>query len=160
MTGDPPANIGWEYLLAHHLPARYCRTFAVPFGTRPLHFCARCSGEVLGFVGFLVPYLLFQSWAAWVSVPLAGVVIALAPAFAEADWLTQTIQGRESTNGIRLVSGLLVGAAMAALLGFALTARWGFVAAGALVLAGYLIVASFALFRTGVWRRVVAEHFP
>jgi len=163
MPGTPPTRPGpadWEYLIAHHFPGRYCRTLTVPVGARTLHFCARCTGELIGFVVVLVVFLVIPSFGAATSTPLAGVILGLCPSLAMADWLSQTVRSRESNNALRVTSGFLVGVAFAGLVGYAVSQRWLFFGLGVVVLSTYLAVAAFVLYRTGAWRKVVAEHFP
>jgi uncharacterized membrane protein len=158
LSGVPAPE--WEYLLAHHVPGRYCRTLEVRLRGRTLHFCARCSGELVGFVAFLGLFLASASFAALTTMPLAGVVLAVCPAPAWLDWVTQTVRSRESSNALRVTSGALLGAALGGLVAFGWHERWVLFGAGLGIVGSYLGLAMGILARTGAWRRVVAEHFP
>ncbi len=163
MSGDPPPPSGppaWEFLLSHHLPGRLDRTFPIPFRGGKVHLCARCTGEAVGillFVAllFLSPLLPF----AW-SDPLVEVLFALGPLPAAVDWLTQSLGLRESWNGLRLVSGTLLGLSIAFALSLLAEGRWTLFALSLGVAALYLGAVSTVLFRSGRWREVVEEHFP
>jgi uncharacterized membrane protein len=154
----PPPE--WEYLVAHHFPDRYGRTLEVRLGERAVHFCARCSGELVGFVTFLVLFIGSARFAGDVSTPLGGVLLGLCPTPAAVDWLTQTVRRRESGNRLRLVSGTLLGVALGGLVAFGWTHRWPEFVGGVLVFVAYIATAMVVLDRTGAWRRVLAEHFP
>jgi uncharacterized membrane protein len=163
MSGDsgeelPPPE--WEYLIAHHFPDRYGRTLTARIGRRSYHFCARCTGQLVGFAAVLAALLAVP--AVWLlgSTPLAGLVLGLCPSFALVDWLAQTTNSRESSNRLRVISGGLLGAAFGGLVAFGLKGSWLLFGLGFLVLGGYLVVALVVLQRTGAWRRVIAEHFP
>jgi len=150
----------WEYLIAHHFPNRYSRTLVARIGTRAFHFCARCTGELCGFSLYLSLFLA-QPWFAMVgSTALVAGILGVCPAAALIDWLTQTVRLRESTNPIRVASGALLGIAFAGLLAFAVVGNWTLFGLGLAVLGLYLVVALAVLYRTGTWRRVMAEHFP
>jgi len=58
------------------------------------------------------------------------------------------------------MSGILLGLAFGGLVASGFSRDWLFFALGLAVLGGYLTVAALVLYRTGTWRRVVAEHFP
>jgi uncharacterized membrane protein len=163
MTSEPPkvsAPPEWEYLIAHHFPDRYGRTLEVRLGDRAVHFCARCSGELIGFVVFLACFIASHRFAVDLSTPIGGVVLGLCPTPAALDWLTQTVRSRESGNRLRLASGTLLGAALGGLVAFGWTHRWPEFAGGILVFVAYIATAMLVLYRTGAWRRVLAEHFP
>jgi len=164
MPAEPPNGLppppDWEILIAHHFPNRYARTIPLRVRGTWYHFCARCSGELVGFLALLIPYLALPAVGNAVATPTGGIVLGLLPAVPLVDWLTQTTGGRESTNLLRVVSGVLLGLAFGGLVGYGLTERWLLFAAGFLVLGTYMAVAATVLYRTGVWQRVIAEHFP
>ncbi len=153
----PPS---WDYLVAHHVPGRYDRTLAVSTRGRSYHFCARCTGEFFGVVAVLAGFLAFPRLGGLGSTPVAEVALALCPSAALVDWLTQTVGSRESNNSLRVASGFLLGVAVGGWLEFGVTGRWLLFGSGVAVLGLYLAIASLVLYRTGAWRRVVAEHFP
>lgn len=155
---EPPPD--WEYLLAHHFPDRYDRTFRLRVAGRSFHFCARCSGQLLGFVAILGPFLLAPRVGYLLSTPLAAVLLGLAPAVAMVDWLVQTVRSQESTNLRRVLSGGLLGAAFGGWVAYGVTWHAVLFAGGWVVLALYLALVCGVLYRTGAWRRVLAEHFP
>jgi len=164
MPAEPPSGLpsppDWEILIAHHFPNRYSRTIALRIRRRSYHFCARCSGELVGFLGLIVPFLALPSVGATFSSPFGGIVLGVFPSVPLVDWLSQTLGRRESTNGLRVASGILLGAAFGGLVGYGVTARWAYFGLGLGVLAGYLAIAAAVLYRTGVWQKVLAEHFP
>lgn len=164
MPVEPASDVGrppdWHYLLAHHFPNRYSRTISLRIGGRTYHFCARCSGELLGFVALLTLFLVGPGFGAAVSTPWAAVLLGICPSVSMADWLTQTVRGRESNNPLRVVSGFLLGVAFGGLVAYGLSRQWLFFGGGLVVLGAYLVGAAAQLYRTGSWRRVIEEHFP
>ncbi len=154
---EPPA---WEYLLSHHAPDRLSRTIPVRVGLRLVHFCARCSGQVLGAVGWLGIYFAARAVPFALFSPLGQILFAVLPMPAAWDWISQTVQKRESTNPRRLLSGLLLGAALADAL--ALLATWHLllVLGAVVVFAAYAMVLAAILRVTGAWREVLERHFP
>jgi len=155
--GGSPA---WEYLLAHHFPSRYSRTIAIRFGRRSYHFCARCSGQVVGALAYLAVVLVSPSARSLLFDPRVEWVLAFFPLLAAWDWVGQAEGRRESTNPLRIVSGALLGFAALDVLALLLTGRWTSLAGAILVVAAYLGVVALALRASGAWRRVLEEHFP
>jgi uncharacterized membrane protein len=122
--------------------------------------CARCSGQVIGVLAFVAVYLLHAARGVPLFAPAFQIACALAPLPAAADWLTQSLGRRESTNGVRLISGALLGLAVADALALLLLGQWLYFGAAVLVF-GFYVVGLLAVLRaTGGWRRVLAEHFP
>ena len=154
---DPPA---WEYLLSHHLPDRYRRTLRVRVGGRLVHLCARCTGQVLGLTAWFVVFVTVRPASVALFAWPAEVVCAVLPAAAAGDWLLQSLDRRESTNGRRLVTGAMLGAALANLLALAVTGRIELFLVGLGVLAGYVVTLAAILRWTGAWRSVLEQHFP
>lgn len=150
----------WEYLIAHHFPNRYSRTLELRVGGHSYHLCARCTGQLVGFLGVLILFLA-SPWFADVAVtPTAALILGLCPSASMADWLAQTTRSRESTNPRRVVSGIMLGAAFGGLIAYGISLH-GLLFVGSLAVLGiYLALASLALSRTGSLARVVAEHFP
>jgi len=161
-TDATPArpSADWEFLIAHHLPNRYSRTLSIRLRARSYHFCARCSGEVVGFVTTVVALGLISSAHLALLSPIGVLVLAVLPLVAWVDWISQTVGRRESSNRLRFVSGVLVGVSIAGLLSLVVLLRWELAGAGVLVVALYLGGALAVLRRTGAWRKVLAEHFP
>jgi uncharacterized membrane protein len=162
-TPSPSEESGppdWEILIAHHAPHRYGRTIAVRWGRRRYHFCARCSGEALGFLALIVAAALLLSFRDSLATPLVGIVLAIVPSVAWLDWISQTLGRRESTNPLRVVSGVLLGGSLGALIVYGATGRWLYFGAALAVLLAYLVSAAAVLLRSNVWQRVIAEHFP
>lgn len=151
---------GREYLLSHHTPDRFSRTFAVPWRGGSVHLCARCTGQFIGFVAYLVLFYGSSSFQSLALAPITLVVAALLPLPAALDWITQSTGARESGNRVRLVTGVALGAAVADLLTLLLTARVELFLGGLLILAAYLAGVLLSLKVSGAWRRVIHEHFP
>jgi len=89
-------------LVCHQNPEK-----TMQIGRRALPVCARCTG---GYLGLLVGYLVLILWRKrenkgppdlWTTLVLSTPVIA--------DVVTQTLGVRESTNALRLLTGLLFG---------------------------------------------------
>jgi predicted membrane protein DUF2085 len=88
------------------------------------------------------------------------LIFAVFPMPAALDWLTQTLGRRESTNGLRLASGFLLGIAVTDLAVLLVFEKWLQFLVGAVVFVLYVGVVALVLKVTGGWRQVVAEHFP
>ncbi len=150
----------WEYLVAHHPADRYARTLGIRWRSRTLHLCARCSGQLLGLIVYLTAFvLLADRMPGWFATP-AQYGVALLPLPAALDWLAQSIGRRESTNGLRLATGLLLGIAYADLVALFVTERWTLLLGGLALFAVYLGLIALVLRATGAWRRVIEEHVP
>jgi uncharacterized membrane protein len=157
----PPEAPPWEILLSHHLPSRYGRTFCLTLRKGiTLHLCARCTGQVVGVATYLVLLVLASARAVSVLTPSVQLLFAAAPLPAALDWLSQSLHRRESTNRLRLVSGLFLGMAWADLLTLPLLEKWPLFLGGVLVVALYGGILALVLKLTGGWRGVIAEHFP
>jgi uncharacterized membrane protein len=157
VSSNPP---GWEILLSHHFVGRYNRTFCVNIGTRRVHFCARCSGQVLGILGFVVLYWACLILNVRLDTLSAQSVFVFGPLPAALDWATQTTGTRESSNGLRLSSGILLGMSVADAVSLLILGEWFFLAGAALVLTAYVVSLALFLRVSGSWRRVIEEHFP
>ena len=106
---------------------------------------------------------MFVALAAWrfpVFDDSVQWLFAVFPLPAAIDWMTQATGHRESRNSIRLVSGMLLGAAFTDLLAALLFTHWTIVLVGLLVLLLYLVALMAALRLSGAWRKVIADHFP
>jgi uncharacterized membrane protein len=150
----------WELLLAHHFPGRYARTFAVPWRSRTIHLCARCTGQLAGFCGFVLTYFLSPPFPFGLFAPVTQLAIAFAPLAAAIDWLTQTLGRQESTNVRRVASGALLGVAWGDAAALLLTGRWILLAGVGVVAGIYVVTVFLVLLLSGGWRRALDEHFP
>lgn len=150
----------WAYVLAHHAPEGYRRTWTVRLRSREVHFCARCTGQFVGFLTVVIAFFGLPAAARWMEAPAVLAVFALLPAPAAVDWLAQSTGRRESTNGVRMITGILLGAAFGALLALLVSAHWWYLLGGLVVLTGYFGALLGTLRYTGAWRRVLLEHFP
>lgn len=92
-------------LLSHHHPTMLHRTFRISFLGRTLYLCARCSGTVIGLV---VGSIIFSPFIGQTTIP-ANVVFMIITLPALIDWATQYAGFRESTNYLRLFTGILLG---------------------------------------------------
>lgn len=159
-NGPPEEAPRWEYLIAHHFPPRYGRTFTVPWATHRYHICARCTGQALGVLAYVAVALVTLPHSPGLLAPQVQFLFAFGPLPGALDWVTQAVGRRESTNGLRLITGALAGATMADGVALIVFQQWILVAAASLILAGYVIGLLFAIRRFGAWSRVIEEHFP
>ncbi len=74
-----------------------------------LRLCARCSGYLLGFTAPLLVSSLAADilWSLDIRVQLLACFLLALPY--AVDWVTQSWGMRESSNGMRLVTGTLMG---------------------------------------------------
>lgn len=129
-------------------------------GHRTIHFCARCTGQLLGVLAYLALLIAGGVLAFSVFILSVQLFFALAPLPAAVDWLTQSLHRRQSTNGIRLATGLFLGMAWTDLLALLFLGKWLWFAGGIVVLALYVAAIAVVLKVTGGWRTVIADHFP
>jgi uncharacterized membrane protein len=153
-------NPDWEILIAHHFPNRYRRTLELRIGELSYHFCARCSGQLLGFLTILSLFLVSPSFGILLSAPISAVTLGVGPSLPTADWLTQTVRSRESNNYLRVVTGITLGAAFGGLVVYGLSQHWLLFLSSLAMLGFYTAFTSLVLYRTGSLRGVVADHFP
>jgi len=157
----PPSNApAWEYLLSHHLPDRFNRTIAIRGRYRTIHVCARCTGQLLGLIAWLAAFAGFAVMRLSIFDGRVQLLFAFFPLPAALDWFTQAVGGRESRNSLRIVSGVLLGAAFTDLVASILLARWTVVLVGLLVMVLYIVALMVSLRLSGAWRKVIADHFP
>jgi len=149
-----------EYLLSHHAPDRWNRTIPVRLGSRNLHCCARCTGQVLGAIVWLALFLVGGLSGSPLFSIRTQAVLTLFPLLASGDWVSQSMGRRESSNLLRVLSGALLGFALVNALGLLLTGQLSIFLGQALVAGAYLGALLLALWVTGAWRRVLVEHFP
>lgn len=150
----------WEYLLSHHLPARFNRTITIRGRIRTYHVCARCTGQLFGLFAWVATFAAFAALRLSIFDHRVQLLFALLPLPAALDWFTQATGGRESRNSLRVISGALLGAAFTDLVASVLLARWTIVVAGVFVLLLYIIALMVSLRLSGAWRKVIADHFP
>lgn len=150
----------WEYLLAHHTPERYHRTLRIDLGSRPLHVCARCTGQAVGFFGFLGALLSVPVLIGAIQAPVVLVAFALLPAPSALDWIRQSTRRHESTNRLRIATGALLGVAFGGLVALLASGELLFFLGGVGILGVYFAGLLVALRSGDAWRRVLNEHFP
>jgi uncharacterized membrane protein len=93
------------YLLSHHEPNEYHKCYRLSIGGRQLRLCARCSGLYPGLIAGIAVALLVPT-ARWI---LPAIVVLPAPAIGHWVWTHTTEQAGH--NGVRTLTGLLVGLA-------------------------------------------------
>jgi len=150
----------WEYLVSHHGPNRYDRTLTLRIRARRVHLCARCSGQLLGFVAVLAAWATLRPVALGLTDPGVLVALALAPAPAAFDWYLQSSGVRDSSNALRLVSGALLGGAFAGLIALLVSGALLDFVGGLVIFAAYVGLLFTGLWVNGAWRKVIEEHFP
>ena len=91
-------------LLCHGIPSRCFLLFGVP-----MPVCARCTAI---YAGLAVGALLFRLLPR-LRERAARILLAVALAPMAVDGLTQLVRLRESTNTLRMVTGLIAGTAFA-----------------------------------------------
>ncbi len=149
-----------EFLLSHHIPARYDRTLSLCIGTRRVHLCARCSGQLLGGLAFVVLFFTIPEFRTQLFTPPYQLLIGIGPLGATVDWLTQSVGQRKSRNPVRVLTGALLGFTLVDALSLILTERWLDVIAAGIIFLAYAIVIVAVLVRSNAIEAVVAEHFP
>lgn len=101
----------WETLVAHN------HWFTVRVGSKGIRLCARCTGIFFGFT-FTTAMITRVDLALIFSLPLlaqiAVCLILAAPIFV--DWSYQYLVRRESTNDMRLLTGVGTGTGVSLLL--------------------------------------------
>jgi len=146
-------KLDWHYLLflllAHHPPARIRRTIHFTIVGKNFYLCARCTGRYSALIGVFAVYLIGYSFPLWLYLPL----IAVLPLPGIADWLSQSCKIRESTNPIRVGTGVLLGIAEALLLlllikGLFLMLLFGAAIIGAYAFSIYLLALKTSCFKS------------
>ena len=97
------ASQSWKVpflLLCHGIPARCYRLWGTP-----LPVCARCTGIYAGLFGGLATFFLVPS----IAERRVRIVCIAATVVLAVDGLTQLAHLRESTNDLRLATGLACG---------------------------------------------------
>ena len=92
-----------QYLLSHHESHEWYRCYAIPVFGRTVRICARCLGVYLGIAAGILTYGLLPAW-----VPTL-VVVAVLPLPALVDWYLTTFFDRRGYNGVRTLTGGLLG---------------------------------------------------
>ena len=99
------ASMQWRlpfHLLCHGIPERCLHLWGVP-----MPICARCTAIYAGMAVSLVVFFILPRMSEFA----ARVVLFIAVAPLAVDGLTQLARLRESTNGLRLATGLAAGVA-------------------------------------------------
>ena len=99
------ASMRWRlpfHLLCHGIPERCLHLWGVP-----MPICARCTAIYAGMAVSLVVFFILPRMSEFA----ARVVLFIAVAPLAVDGLTQLARLRESTNGLRLATGLTAGVA-------------------------------------------------
>jgi len=91
-------------LLCHGIPDRCLLLFGVP-----MPICARCTAIYAGLIAGAMLFRLLPR----IRETTARIVLALALAPLGIDGLTQLVRLRESTNALRVTTGLIAGMAFA-----------------------------------------------
>ncbi|MGY5880264.1 MAG: DUF2085 domain-containing protein [Candidatus Thorarchaeota archaeon] len=94
---------GFHMLLSHHPPSLYGHCLRVTFRGRSLYFCGRCTGIYGGLGLGIIFLLLFQvnlrpSWFWFLFSVILGFTTV-------ADWMSQRLTPRKTTNHIRAITG-------------------------------------------------------
>jgi len=87
-------------LVSHHGPLEEFRCIILPFGKNKYYVCARCAGAWIGTLFSL----LF-----WVMSPPCIIVLLMLPLPAFIDWTFYLNNLFRGNNGIRFVTGFLLG---------------------------------------------------
>ena len=93
------ASMRWRLLFrvfCHGIASRCIEVFGVPF---PI--CARCTGIYFGLLAGLIAFLLLPR----IEERLLRMALYVAAIPLAADGITQALQLRESTNGLRIATG-------------------------------------------------------
>lgn len=99
------ASLRWRLpflLICHGIPSRCFDLFGVP-----MPVCARCTGIYLGLLGGLLAFTMVP----WVTERVMRTAAFIAVAPLAIDGLTQLARLRESTNSLRVSTGLAAGLA-------------------------------------------------
>ncbi len=97
------ASAHWRLLfrlVCHGIPRRCLTLWDVP-----MPICARCTAVYAGFLAGLLLFLVVP----WIDERLLRVVLCIASAPLIIDGVTQALRLRESTNDLRLATGLVAG---------------------------------------------------
>lgn len=140
----------WNYLLSHR------HYFDIPIFGSKVQLCARCSGAALGFLALLLALPLVSSAVAQIS---AGLLIVLSISLAIPailDWITQTWGLRESTNPLRLLTGMGEGLGIAMIASGAIPKFVALSVISAIALTTVVI----GLAKTGAHRRTIKSDTP
>jgi len=99
------ASMRWRLLfrlICHGIPSRCIEAFGVP-----MPICARCTGIYLGLIAGLLAFALIP----FVTEKLMRTISFIAVTPLAIDGLTQLARLRESTNPLRLATGIAAGLA-------------------------------------------------
>lgn len=135
----------WFFLLSHHPPHRLHHTLHFRVGERDVYLCARCTGNLLGFIA---SFFMFSA----LPTSIAFVLMALFPLPTTIDWVTQALGIRESKNWIRVGTGSLLGIAWGFLFLFLMQGIPEMILYAILVLAFYCLAIYAIAQKTGMLR--------
>ncbi len=97
------ASMAWRstfLFLCHGIPSRCLTLWNVP-----MPICARCFAIYLGLFTGLVSFIALP----WISERVMRVVMYVAVIPLAVDGITQALRLRESTNGLRIATGIAAG---------------------------------------------------
>jgi len=152
-------NLTREFLLSHHLPARYSHCVVLKIRGKPLHVCARCLGQFTAMAGAIVVFsVLSVEHLYWFSPPIQ-VLLYLAPMPAAVDWTVQTVTGKETTNPKRITTGALLGIAWVNLIACIVLRFWPWGVVGILSLLSYWAAMVLLVTHFKKWGDIAAQ-FP
>lgn len=100
------ASAQWRLLFrlfCHGIPRRCLTLWDVP-----MPICARCTAVYAGFLAGLLLFLVMP----WIEERLLRVALYVASAPLIIDGVTQALRLRESTNSLRLATGLAAGVSL------------------------------------------------
>jgi uncharacterized membrane protein len=131
---DKGIGIKMEYwkLLAHN------HYFTLNIFGHKLRLCARCSGYLLGFITSIIYLDYLASPLGFLDLgiqQLACVLLALPYAL---DWITQSWGFRQSSNLVRLVTGILLSVDL-----FIFSSIWGSLQDGRITFVGAALFVAF-----------------
>jgi len=95
-------------IIEHHPPWLRSRCLKLNIGGRQIYLCARCTGTLIGYIFTKLIQIAFPSILIAAALGLPALL----------DWSTQKLGFRESSNLIRILTGLLLGSGIALSLNF------------------------------------------
>lgn len=95
----------WPYLLAHHRPADWSHCYGPRVFGRRIRVCARCLGIYPGIIVGILAY------GHWFPADTRLTLILLLPIPALVDWILTAFTARRGSNGLRTLTGGLLGCA-------------------------------------------------
>jgi uncharacterized membrane protein len=103
----------YNLTLTHHPISARDHTFYLKFGRTKIYFCSRCSGVIMGgLLAIFTTHIIERIFHEVLSSEIALILIIILPIPVFIDWGTQRLLLRKSTTVSRLLTGLIVGAAL------------------------------------------------